>query len=85
MTDLEILALLVKAKELGVTQAQVDSYKATKSIINVPDYAPEDILSPLPMSDMPTDEEILYYATPHYDEIQANKRTKEQAINEEVR
>lgn len=34
---------------------------------------PEDLVAPMSVFEEPTDEEILYYATPYYDELQANK------------
>ncbi len=50
----------------------------------VPDLSAEDIVKPLdPFSDMTTEEQ-LFWATPHYDELQEKKRLHQEALNNGV-
>lgn len=42
----------------------------------------DELFSPYALGASITDEELLYWATPYYDELQSRKRTKEQAIKE---
>lgn len=79
MTDLKAIELLIKMKEHGITQEEIDAFKAKYNII--PPDAPDQVESFFG-SDM-TDEEILYYATPYYDEIQTKKELQQQRIKEE--
>lgn len=45
----------------------------------VPDLKPEQIIAPLPVFEELTDEEILYWATPYYDELQRKKELQKEA------
>jgi hypothetical protein len=51
----------------------------------VSESKPEDLVKPLSVFDEPTDEEVLYYATPYYDILQENKaemaKKKKESIN----
>lgn len=47
----------------------------------VPDMKADQIVSPLSVLDQFTDEEILYYATPYFDELQARKEAQRQKLN----
>lgn len=79
MTDIEIMQVLIKAKELGITMEDVEAFKA-KSVPRetVPELKPEDIIKPLSVFDDISEEEIMYWATPRYDELQAEKELKKQ-------
>lgn len=81
MNDLEILQILVRAKELGIEQKDIDLFKP-----KAPDgediQSHSDIVKILTESDMPTEDEILYFATPYYDELQALKELKKQQLND---
>ena len=76
MTELEILALLVKAKEFGIN---MDEVRALKERANVPRETHEPTAAQLAeiarvtAENEMTDEEMLYWATPKYDQIQAEK------------
>lgn len=51
----------------------------------IPDVKPEDLVRPAsPLDDM-TPEEILYYAVPHYDEIQSEKEAHKKKLEEETK
>lgn len=85
MTDIEILALLVKAKELGVTLEDVEAFKARQGLdgrvrlsSTVPEMKPEDIVKPLSVFDDLSEDEIKYWATPFYDQLQREKELKKQ-------
>lgn len=78
MNDLEIMALLVKAKEVGVSMQDVEAFKASQvkeAIIQDPKEL-EKILKEAPQY---TDEEVLFYATPYFDELQAIKAEKDKS------
>lgn len=49
----------------------------------VPERDAEDIVKPMSVFDEMTDEEILYYSTPYYDELQAKKELMQQAKESE--
>ncbi len=82
MTDLEILQILTKAKEAGVTMEDVEAFKAKQHTV-VKDEKAEDMVKPLSVLDDLSEEEILFWATPHYDELQYKKEQQKQKLNEE--
>jgi hypothetical protein len=45
----------------------------------VPDMKAEDIIRPLSVFEEYTDEEIMYWATPYFDELQAQKELQKKA------
>jgi hypothetical protein len=55
-----------------------DQFPAPKHII--PDPKPEELFKPLSPFELMTEEEILMYATPRYDEIQAEKKAHQDKI-----
>lgn len=86
MTDLEIMQTLIKAKELGITQDDVEAFKAKllpRETI-VPDMKASDILAPISSFDDLSDEEILYWASPYYDDIQTKKEAQKQKLAENM-
>lgn len=50
----------------------------------VPETKPEELVKPLSVLDQMSDEEILYYATPYYDELQAQKAEHARKLAEET-
>lgn len=83
MTDLEILTILVRAKELGITQDDVESFKTVSRETNVPDLKPQEIVVPVSPFDDISEDEILYWHSPFYDEIQTKKEAQKQKLAEE--
>lgn len=81
MTDLEIMQILCKAKELGITMDDINKYK---NKTEVKDEPIEEIVKPLSALDDLSEHEILYYATPYFDEIQAKKEAQKARLTEEV-
>lgn len=84
MSREELKQLLEQAKELGVESVEIEGIKYTlrrDPVMRqdyVPEVAPEEILKPLSAFDELSEEEVLYYATPYYDELQARKQEKQE-------
>lgn len=80
MNDIEALQLLIKMRELGITDDQVLSFKEK---FKKPQPAEDgDAALRKLFPDEFTDEEILYYATPYFDELQDRKKIREQQIKD---
>lgn len=86
----EITRLMEKAKELGISTLEVEGVKLqlgaaspSETKIIVPktiNMAPSGE-TPLPVDhDAPTDDEILYYATPYFDELQAQRARRQEEL-----
>jgi hypothetical protein len=91
----EMIKVMEKAKELGVNELKVEGMSLSfaeamrsagfKSSEPVPELKAEEIVKPLSAFDDLTEEEIMYYATPRYDEIQAEKAAHQEKLKEEGR
>ncbi len=84
MTHNELVALLTNAKALGLTEMTIDGnhyvfeaskpVEAIKTLQTPPAEAKaEELVKPMSTFDEPSDDEVLYYATPYYDVLQENK------------
>ncbi len=87
----EIKDILKNARECGCPTVVIDGVKyelASPESIEaskaVPDMAPEDIVKPLSVLDELSNEEMLYWATPYYDELQAAKELRNQQLKDGV-
>lgn len=88
MTPKQQMNLIKQAKELGLASIKIGdveivfSQDRTEQKINnaVPDLEAKDILAPPSPFDDLTDEEVLYFATPHFDELQAAKAKKQEVV-----
>ena len=81
MNDIEALQLLIKMRELGITDDQIQSFK--KNFVKPePIETGDEVLRKL-FPDELTDNELLYYATPYYDELQAQKELRKSMKEEE--
>lgn len=92
----ELQEKIMQARDLGVSEIVVEgiTYRVTPSFIappkEVPDVAAKDLIAPLSTFDEPTDEEVLYWSTPYYEELQARKeaqtkqKTEDQAFRKSV-
>ena len=84
----EIIKILEKAKELGISTIKVDGLEAhsdterpqEKSMTEIDDKDLMALVSPL---DDFTEEEMLYYATPYFDELQEKKEAMKKQKKEE--
>jgi hypothetical protein len=78
------------AKANGLKSIEVDGIKmeiGTPAIVNLEPQQDEDLKRVFlnnPFEDM-TDEEILYWATPYYDQLQEQKKLRQDAIANEIR
>lgn len=90
----EIIKVLATAKDLGVSNLKVEGIEASfgekkelppvTTDHHVEDGDIEDAFPKDPVADL-TDEEILYYATPYYDQLQAKKAEHKKALEEEAK
>ena len=84
-TRLKALELLIKQKELGITEDEItkmEDYLLKKEPVR--DLKAEEILSPESELDKMTDEELLYYATPYYEELQIKKENMKKIKESEL-
>ena len=86
----ELKEIIDNAREFGMAQVEVDGVKyhinpitSTPFCHPVPELKPEDIIKPLSVLDDMDEDEILYWSSPFYDEIQTNKELQLQARKEE--
>lgn len=92
MTPKQQMNLIKQAKELGLASIKIGDVEivfakdqtATHKTHAVPDLEAKDILAPPSPFDDLTEEEIQYFATPYYDQLQADKAKKQEAIKENV-
>jgi hypothetical protein len=94
MTYEEAIKIVERAKELGVQElhmqgltvkfrdliAALPPIPEKKEAGPVPDKTAEELIKPFPALDNVTAEELLYYATPYYDELQAKKEAQANKI-----
>jgi hypothetical protein len=85
MTYEESLKLIEKAKELGVSELTTEGFtvkfkdnsqKLSPELPKkpvIPDKLAEELIKPISVLDSLTEEEMLYYATPYFDEMMAKK------------
>lgn len=89
----DITTMIEKAQAAGVDTLEAPGvkivFKKSQEKLNesisrlVPDMKADEIFKPMSSLDDLSPEEILYYATPHYDEIQAQKEQHKQQLKEE--
>ena len=76
------------AQEQGLGFIEVEGIKIfvpQQSMTNeVPEISAEDLMKPIGPFDDLSEEEILFYATPYYDELQANKEMQKQRRESEA-
>ena len=92
----EVIRIIESAKLAGLASLELDCLKIKfakhaahmkpKPEMNriVPDVKAEELVKSHAFLDDLTAEEILYYATPHFDEIQADKEHKKQLMTDEA-
>ena len=81
MNDLQALELLIKMKQYGITQDELDGFK-NKFKTPEPILNADEVSAKLFHEEL-TDEEILYYATPYGLELEAQKELKNKQMKEE--
>jgi hypothetical protein len=97
LTTEDIFKLLDKCKEVRLEYFKLDtlqiqfppipaSIKAPVAEFQpqpIPEKLAEELVKPMSVLDEMSSEEILYYATPYYDELQAQKEAHAQKLAEE--
>lgn len=90
MRKTKLQIAIAAAKEMGSPWVEVDGIRIPLMepqvrILESNVQADEDVAKALAQNpfDNMTDEEILFYATPYFDEIQAKKLAREKALEEE--
>jgi hypothetical protein len=81
MNYIEAIKLLIRAKELGITDEQVAMIKQQAD--EIPQIEITEPVVPFNLDEM-TEDEILYYSTPYYDELQERKLLQQQKNEEQV-
>lgn len=85
MTDLEIMQILIKAKELGITANELIHWKTEQTKpVDVPDLKSSEIIVPVSPFDDLSEDEILYWHSPFYDDIQTKKEAQKQKLAENI-
>lgn len=86
----EMIEILTKAKEMGMNSIRVDGIEANFGPALPPEETPPsnviqdpaELLKILQEKQEYTDEEVLFYATPYFDELQAQKELRAKQIKE---
>jgi hypothetical protein len=80
MTEIEAMQLLVKCRELGITNlevhALVEKSKLVKDHVN-----PTEIEIQEAFAEDYTDEEMMYWHSPYFDQLQAEKKAKQEKLD----
>ena len=89
MTAKKVKELLEIAKLMGVSETVIDGNKYTfkqddvpKAVNRVPDVEAKDLVAPLSTFDEPSEEDVLYWSSSYYDELQAQKAEQSKQIKE---
>lgn len=91
MTPDQIKSAIQLAKETGCASITIDGviYELSKDpkpkSSFVSDQEAEALLKPLSVLDEISDEEVLYWATPYYDEIIAKREAHKKALESEIK
>jgi hypothetical protein len=92
----QVVKIIELAQKFQVEEISLDTLKVkfkrdaqplktikTESAI-VPDVKPDELVKPLSVLDQMTSDEILYYATPYYDELQAQKEAQAKKMSGDI-
>jgi hypothetical protein len=83
-------ALIAEARELGCTEITIEGVKygigpAPKAIAPpITDEEAKDLIKAISPFDEMSDQEILYFSTPYYDELQENKKKHAEHLKNEA-
>ncbi len=87
MTKKKRLELLDEAKRMGLKSVTIDDviYEigSTKQSGPIREAEARELLTPMSVFDDYSDDEILYYATPYFDELQDMKEKRKQQLKDE--
>lgn len=89
MTKKKRLELLQEARDMGMAEITIDNvhYKLGKTeeqkpMLELTEEQVKALVNPMSLLDDLSEEEILYYATPYFDELQAKKETRNQQLKD---
>lgn len=90
-TDEEIKAIIERAKQIGCASVEIDGVTynlyqgdvvTNSSTKIVPDMEAKELVVPLSPFDEMSEDEILYWSTPFYDELKHQKELRAQQIKD---
>ena len=91
MTKEKRLELIQEAKDLGLKSITIDGivyeFGVTKQVLPPTELTEEQVkalVNPMSVLDDYSEDEITYYATPYFDEIQEQKKIREQQLKDEA-
>lgn len=89
MTKQERLEIINDAKEMGLTSVTIDGVKYEWSVTSraygpVLDTDASDLIKEMSPFDGLSEEDILYWSSPYYDQIQADKDLKAKHAKEQI-
>ncbi len=91
MTKKKRLELINEAKEMGATSITLDGIRyewpleTVKTVkAEVQEVKADELIKPISVFDQMTDEEILFWAVPHYDTIQEQKKLQQEAAEGKI-
>lgn len=90
LTADDIMKIMEKARVLGLSTIKIEGMEATLGPVKaesapVPEVKAQEIVTPASIFDDISPEELLYYSTPHYDELQAKKAAHMKALEERAK
>ena len=88
MTKEQRIELIKEAKELGLKSVEIDGVKydlgepapQPKEAIELTEDQAKAMFTDTKVLDEMSDDEVLFYSTPYYDQLQHEKRTKEEQL-----
>lgn len=86
-TKKQIRDIIEEAKEIGAAYVVIDGvqyvFSDNAKSKHVPDTKAEDLIKQLSTFEEPSDEEVLYWSSPYYDELESKKKHKAQLEKEQ--
>lgn len=88
MTKKERIKLIQEAQELGLKSITIEDITYELGIVSkkntvVPDLDAKDIVSPISFLDELSEDEVLYWSSPYYDDLQEQKLKRAQQLKDE--
>lgn len=88
MTKRERVKLIQEAQELGLKSITIEDITYELGIVPkkntiVPDLDAKDIVNPISFLDELSEDEVLYWSSPYYDDLQEQKLKRAQQLKDE--
>lgn len=93
MTSEERIKLLLEARDLGMKSVTVEGVtyefgepkkQVVEAITDLTEEQVKALVNPMSVLDDYSDDEVLYYSTPYFDELQERKNLREQQLKDGV-